>query len=577
MLPLFQTFQPHPEICCSRQQYDADLSVFKHSLGIPEEAFHVENHPDFKWKAYYRFDYPEIFRHIAKHPKEARGILQSLCMKDRFFLAYFVAGWESGSVTGNKPYIVNLCRELEDGEQTGTIDVHAREHGKSACITIAGTLERILNNPECTTAIFSFRKSSAEKFLESVKHMLESDFMKWLFPSICYENTNQTQWSVQNGIRVKRKNQAMKEHTVEAFGLMEGMPTGGHYDHRIYDDIETEDMSSSPDQMELCFRKLMMSRYLGRDGGTEQIIGTYYSHCGTIVKLRDLKDVNGDPLYNLRLKPGTDDGTIAGKPVFFSQGYLDSKKIDLPSFNTQILCNPTPTSEIKLKFERFVAVPRRSLPKGRIKLMIVDPAGDKSVQSGVGNDKWAHGCISVDPYFDDMGLSDIFIEDIIFGEMSIDEAQDAAVTMYIRNGRITMLGIERVSTDSAWKHIKNALEATKRYLELHTKGKFGGNMMLLSPAGRSKNYKIEANLSWPLNNGKIHYVDDLPDDAIAGIKSECDKFPFFHVDILDMLSYVYDILADPTLPFYFGPEDEEDEDARDELGDYGGRCATTGY
>jgi hypothetical protein len=575
MLPLFQSFQPHPQVCCSKEQYDADLLEFKRSHNIPDDAPHVENHPQFKWRSYYRYNYPEIFAHIAKNPKEAQGILRSICKTDRFFLAYFVANWESDKVSGNKPYIVSLCRELEEGPQDGTIDVHAREHGKSACITIAGTLQRILNNPECTTAIFSFRKSSAEKFLESIKHMLESDFMKWLFPDICYENTNQTQWSVQNGIRVKRVNQAMKEHTVEAFGLIEGMPTGGHYDHRIYDDIETEDMASSPDQMQLCFDKLMMSRYLGRDGGTEQVIGTYYSHFGTIVKLKEVKDIHGKPLYLLRLKPGTDDGTVTGKPVFFSQKYLDSKKVDMRTFNTQILCNPTPQSEIKLDFTRFRMIERKNLPKDRIKFVIIDPAGDKEVQSGSGNDSWAMLCCSVRPYIDELGNSDVYIEDGIVSELGLSAAIDAACNLYIRNGRIGILGIEKVANDTTYRHIQNALTARGRYLELRKSGRYGGNLMLLSPSGRSKNYRIETALAWPLNNSKLHYTDDLDIDIVARLKEECNKFPYFHVDMLDALAYVYDILADPTCAYNFGMEEDEDDWEEEDM--VTGRSDVTGY
>jgi hypothetical protein len=893
MLPLFQSFQPNPEVACSPAEFDP--------------AVH---------KAIYRYNYPEIFTHIAKNPKEAQGILRSLCKTDRFFLAYFVANWESDKVSGNKPYIVSLCRELEEGPQDGTIDVHAREHGKaidlhepvlttrgwkahgslevgdyvyspggkpvmvqalshvweddpcyqviletdsvvvnenhqwevwyksgrtvsgthkrlshesklvstrelfehhhkpdnrwsvsvnkpldmpyrnllvdpyvlgvwlgdgssqsprvtcgiddadeaasnlrdrgysvkktyhsnavtlslgngvknrpgnnlaadlktlgvyknkhvpsnyliasleqrllllqglmdtdgyvnprgtayfvninerisravfdlaaslgmrpsfqirnkivngapypvyqvtfqayksmppfrmarklerckdgsplprrqivdvipvksratsciqvegglylvgkslitthnSACITIAGTLQRILNNPECTTAIFSFRKSSAEKFLESIKHMLESDFMKWLFPDICYENTNQTQWSVQNGIRVKRVNQAMKEHTVEAFGLIEGMPTGGHYDHRIYDDIETEDMASSPDQMQLCFDKLMMSRYLGRDGGTEQVIGTYYSHFGTIVKLKEVKDIYGEPLYLLRLKPGTDDGTVTGKPVFFSQKYLDSKKVDMRTFNTQILCNPTPQSEIKLDFSRFNMIERKDLPKDRIKFVIIDPAGDKEVQSGSGNDSWAMLCCSVRPYIDELGNSDVYIEDGIVSELGLSAAIDAGCNLYIRNGRIGILGIEKVANDTTYRHIQNALTARGRYLELKKGGKYGGNLMLLSPSGRSKNYRIETALAWPLNNSKLHYTDDLDIDIVARLKEECNKFPYFHVDMLDALAYVYDILADPTCAYNFGMEEDEDDWEEEDMAT--GRSDVTGY
>jgi len=555
MADIFADFTPHPEVACTQAEFDP--------------AIH---------KAVYKHNYPQIFEEIAAGRLDQREAFHTLIKTDLFFIAYFIAGWEDKSMSGNKPFIVKQCQLIEDGPQTGTVDVWAREHGKSACITIAGTVQRVVNDPECTTAIFSFKKPAAEKFLDSIRKIFELPIMIWCFPDVLYEKpeSQAPSWSLQNGIRVKRKNTTRREHTVEAFGLVEGMPIGGHFDHRIYDDIETDDIAKNPEQMQLCFDKLMISRAIGREGGTERVIGTYYSHCGVLVKLENLKDIYGNKMYQLRVYPASYDGTENGKPVFFSQQYWDSKKIDRRTLNTQFLCNPTPVADVKLHFNRFKPIERRKLPKDRLKFMIVDPAGDKDVQAGIGNDKWAMGVLSVDLIHDELGLCNVYVEDLICRELSTSGAQDAACSMYMRNGRIVMLGVERVATDSAWKHIQNALEARGRYLELHKKGKFGGNLTLLSPAGRSKNLKIENNLAWPLNNAKLHLVDDLPDEYVEELQNECDKFPFFHVDILDMMSYLYDILADPALPLYFATEEEDEEDEGGEE-ERTGRSAVGGY
>lgn len=524
---MIASFQPHPEIAPSKSAFVSGVH-----------------------KTWYKHDYMRIFRDIQAKKLPDRDTFAQLIKTDLFFIVYFVAGWEDGKSSGNKPFIAEQCRMLDECEGTGTVDVWSREHGKSTCITIGMTVKRIVNNPECTTAIFSYKKPAAEKFLDSIRKILELPIMKWAFPKILYDNpsTQAPSWSLQGGIRVKRQNTTRREHTVEAFGLVEGMPTGGHFDHRIYDDVETDDMAQNPDQLQLCYDKLMMSRNLGREGGTEQIIGTYYSHCGVLVKLGEKKDIHGNQMYRVRIFPGTSDGTINGAPVFFSQAYLDSKKTD-HGFSTQILCNPTPQHDAKLKFESFLPVKRADLPSNRIKIVIIDPAGDKDVQSGNKNDRWAMLCLGVKPVMDDLGLSDVYLEDGIYGELGSAESQDAGCTIYMRNGRISMLGVERVGTDSAWLHIKNALAARGRYLELKKPGKFGGNLMLLSPAGRSKNKKIIDNLSWPLNNSKLHVVDDLDPDILAALKNECEKFPFFHVDLLDALAYLYDILADPEFVF----------------------------
>ena len=237
MADIFADFTPHPEVACTQAEFDP--------------AIH---------KAVYKHNYPQIFEEIAAGRLDQREAFHTLIKTDLFFIAYFIAGWEDKSMSGNKPFIVKQCQLIEDGPQTGTVDVWAREHGKSACITIAGTVQRVVNDPECTTAIFSFKKPAAEKFLDSIRKIFELPIMIWCFPDVLYEKpeSQAPSWSLQNGIRVKRKNTTRREHTVEAFGLVEGMPIGGHFDHRIYDDIETDDIAKNPEQMQLCFDKLMI-------------------------------------------------------------------------------------------------------------------------------------------------------------------------------------------------------------------------------------------------------------------------------------------------------------------------------
>lgn len=518
-------FQPHPDIAPCKSAF------------IP--GVH---------KTWYKFDYLRIFKDCQAGVIPTRDTFHKLIKEDLFFLVYFVAGWESDTgSTGNKPFVVERCRMVEEGPQTATVDIWAREHAKSTCITVGRTIQRILNDPECTTAIFSYKAGAAGAFLDSIRKLLELPIMQWAFPDICWKNTNDApSWSLQGGIRVQRKNTVRKEHTVQAFGLVEGMPTGGHWDHLIFDDVETDDMAQNPDQLELCFNKMQMAYNLGREGGTACVIGTFYSHCGVLTRLQEMKDIDGKPMYKVRIFPGTDDGTINGAPVFFSQEYLDGKKTR-PGFATQILCNPTPGSAVKLKFEMFKSVNRKDLPPNRIKFVIIDPAGDEDVIAKGKSDKWAMLTVSINPDKGDHGLSDVYIEDGIVDFFALNTAISAACSLYRRSGKVSLLAIERVGQSSHYSHVKKALEDDHGvYLGLKKTGVFGGNLLLLSPGNRNKNYRIESALSWPLINGKLHIVDDL--EFKEQIRTECEKFPFYHVDILDALAYLYDILADPTTP-----------------------------
>jgi hypothetical protein len=274
----------------------------------------------------------------------------------------------------------------------------------------------------------------------------------------------------------------------------------------------------------------------------------------------------------LRLITASDNGKKDGNPVLMNLESWEKEKTKT-HFNSQQLCNPTPDADIKLDFNLMHPIEPRFMPKNRLKFVIIDPAGDDSVTKGVKNDNWAMGCVSVEPSMDDLGTSAIYIEDIVYGKMSLSEAVDAAVSLYIRNGRITGIGVERVGTDSTYEHIRKGLLARGRHVKI--KSGRSGNLVLLSTGGKSKNRRIESALSWPLNNGKVFYSTAINDFTMAEIKDEFSKFPFYHVDIIDMISYIYAILDEMKFTFESIQEYDEDEFVSHET-QYG-RSKISGY
>lgn len=434
----------------------------------------------------------------------------------------------------------------------------------SFSMTQGQRVQRILQNPECCALILSYKKPAADKFVFSVMQTLEKPILINAFPDVLYEkpSTQSDSWSIQNGIIVKRQSTSRKEKTLEGAGLLEGMPTGGHWDDLDYDDVETLDTAASPDVTRDLIDAYEMSKNLGMPTGNtrKRVIGTFYSHYGLLCHLRDKKDINGNPLHKVRIIPATHDGTKNGRPVFLSQKALDELKTDSYSFNTQQLCNPTPQADVKLDFTALRPIDYQFLPKNRLKFVIIDPAGDDSVTKGNNNDSWAIGCLSVEPVLDDLGMSRVFIEDIDYGRMTLEQAIDSGVSMHLRNGRIIGTGIERVGTDTTYDHIIRGLQAKRRRAVIKRTERDNGNVVLLTPDGKKKEHRIESSLAWPWNNGMIYYVSHLPDETLRAIKEECDKFPFFHVDLLDMISYIYKMLEKMKFNFYLQADEDSEED-----------------
>jgi hypothetical protein len=549
-------FKPHPEIALSRSEFDPS-----------------------KHRAIYRYNYDQIFDDIAAGRLPDIPTYRQLSLTDLFFITYFIME----NPLYNSPFGVNACNMVQDNDPFNGYDVEiwARGHLKSFTMTQGQRVQRILQNPECCALCLSYKKPASDKFVQSVMQTLEKPILIETFPEILYDKptTQAISWSIQGGIIVKRKSTSRKEKTFEGAGLVEGMPTGGHWNDIDNDDVETLDTSKSPEVTRAVIDAYEMSKNLGMPDGTtrRRTIGTFYSHFGLLSHLIAKKTFDGNPMHKVRIIPATHDGTKNGTPIFLSQKELDSLKSERHSFNTQQLCNPTPDAEQKIDFTCLRPIEYEFLPKNRLKFILVDPAGDQSILRGSRTDNWAIGCLSVEPHMDELGLSRIFIEDIEYGKMSLDSAIDTVVSVHLRNGKIVGTGIERVGTDSTYDHVIKGLRAKRRRAELKRSERDGGNIVLLSTDQKKKATRIETSLAWPWNNGMIYYVSHLRKDVLEEIREECNKFPFFHVDLLDMISYIYQVLEKMRFSFMLQVAEDEDMDDEETYVPQTGRSSIGGY
>lgn len=248
----------------------------------------------------------------------------------------------------DKPFVENnwwfaRCREVQ-ASPDGHLDLWAREHGKSTIITVALTIQDILNDPEVTIGIFSHTKAIAKSFLRLIKAEFETNvLLKDMFSHILFEypESESPKWSEDVGIIVRRKTN-QNEATIEAHGLVEGMPTGKHFQKRIYDDVLTPESVKTPDQMHKVTEALDMSQNLGRVGGVFRMIGTRY--------------LQGDPyevyikrgVVKPRIYPATDSGRVDGNPVYFSEEEWDKRVRESSAsvIASQMLQNPLASSSV---------------------------------------------------------------------------------------------------------------------------------------------------------------------------------------------------------------------------------------
>jgi hypothetical protein len=266
----------------------------------------------------------------TKHGLEA---VRWLCKHDRYYLLVRVLG----RTDALHPWLYKRCREVE-AETDDYLDLWAREHYKSTIITFAGSIQEIIRDPEITIGIFSHTKGVAKKFWFQIKSELEQNKkLHQIFPEIFYANPEREspRWSEDKGLCVKRKSNP-KEATLEAWGLVDGQPTGAHYRLRIYDDVVTRESVSTPDQINKTTSAWELSDNLGMQGGRRWHIGTRY-HFGDTYGLMLERGA-----LKMRIYPATDNGQPEGNPVLLSRDEWEKKKVTQgpATIACQMLQNP---------------------------------------------------------------------------------------------------------------------------------------------------------------------------------------------------------------------------------------------
>ena len=488
----------------------------------------------------YGHDFCRYLADAQKVGMTNEAALAEMFKANLWFLVYF--GMRVS--IANNPWWVDRCREIQNGPRSHTLDLWAREHGKSTLITVAKTIQDVLINPEERVGIFSFSRPAALSFLRSIKSIFEnSSLLKACFPNILYADprSEADKWSETDGLIVKRKG-FYKEATVEAWGLVEGSPVGKHYSLRVYDDIEVPDLVNSPDMMAKLKDAFDMSQNLGTIDGSHRVIGTTYHHEGLLNTLRHKATQDQKLIYTTRVRAATVDGSPSGASAYLPEERLAELRINRQMFYSQQLLDPTPQGTEKLDASMLVEVSPAELPKNLFKFMTVDPAGERRSDNRQG-DSWAMIVCGVEPFRDDVGASRVFVLDMMVEPMTEAEALDNVVRMYLRNGMIRQLGIEKVGISTAEIHIAKHLHAKGKALSVDN-----GGLVVLRPAGRNKKQRIEAALQWPLLHGKLHLCTSVPAAYRERLKLEMQKFPFWHDDALDALAYQYDLFRD----FRFG-------------------------
>lgn len=459
--------------------------------------------------------------------KQASALLGA---NDLFYLLVYVL--DRGDVDCD--WLFDRCREVQLAPN-GHIDLWAREHRKSTINTYALTLQDIINDVELRIGLFSLTKGEAKKFGRLIKGSCENNpKLHELWPDVFWQNPeNETRraglsWSLDAGLHFKRKG-VYAEATIEFWGL-DAMPTGRHFQIRIYDDVITERDCTNPEMIKKAMDGWRLSENLGSDQpikhykeiDIQRIIGTRYhtnDPYGQILR---------EKTATLRLYPGTDNGKPDGKSVYFSSELMAKKrrKMGPHVFASQILQDPHADEVQGFSLSWVIHWTGREW-NNLNRYLICDPAGEKKKE----NDYTVMLVIGLN---EDQNY---YLIDGVRDRMNLTQRTE---TLFRLQRQYTPLrtGYEKYGKDSDIEHIEYVMERENYRFNITP---LGGNM--------PKNDRIRK-LIPPWESGRIYlpltcpFIDYERKQRDLTQELKDDELPTFpvgsHEDILDCFARILD-------------------------------------
>jgi phage terminase large subunit-like protein len=455
--------------------------------------------------------------------------MRQLCRTDLYFLLRHALNRKDVE----HQWLFDRCNEVE-ADPDGYLDLWSREHYKSAIITFAKTIQDILashgNDPlpvwkgrEVTVGIFSHSSGIAKRFLRQIKFEFESNakLREW-FPDVLWDNAKREapKWSEDDGIIVKRKSNPA-EATVEAWGVVDGQPIGKHFFILVYDDVVTQDSTTTPDMLHKTSEMLSLSYALGAEGGRRRFIGTRYHANDAYKTVMD----RGTAKQRIHLL--TADGTADGPPTLRSKEWVEGKRRDMGPylFACQMLQNPQAdeTQGFKVDWIQYHDGIQRM---GLNVYLLFDPAGAKNKRSDY-TSAWAVG----------LGPDrNIYVLDIVRDRLNLTQRAALVMAWHRKWKPMAEGGVryEKIGMQADIEYIREIQSQQNYRFEIT---EVGGQIPKNDRIKRLIPYHEQKRVYYPRTLHKTNYEGKLEDLIQVFIEQEYKPFPVcIHDDMFDGLA-----------------------------------------
>lgn len=444
-----------------------------------------------------------------------------------------------------RPWLKARCEEVQ-ADRDNRLDLWAREHYKSTIITFGLTIMEILGSHgddplpeyggrELCFGIFSHSRPIAKGFLRQIKREFEANKrLRALFPDVVWQDPSQApKWSENEGIVVRRKSNP-KESTVEAWGVVDGQPTGLHFSRMVYDDLVTRESVSNPEMIAKTTDALSLSYNLGTDGGTKRFIGTRYHFNDTY------REIIARGTATARVYPATVDGSVGGEPVLLDEKTLAQKRRDMGpyTFACQMLQNPK-ADEMQGFRDDWLRYYDRADADKLNRYILIDPASGKKKDNDY-TSGWVIGLGADQNYY---------VLDIVRDRLNL--TQRAALLMdWHRKWRPLEVRYERYGMQADIEHIRSEQQHLNYRFDIT---EVAGQTAKPDRIKRMVPLFEQGRIYLPRTLHRVNYEGQTDDLVSVFIEQEYRSFPVsLHDDMLDGLARI----AEPDLPLQWPANDD---------------------
>lgn len=184
-------------------------------------------------------DLPFVDESVARQPLELREDLAALGRRDLYFFAKGVMGYKDMTERCHGP----LAAFADQNESQFKMMLIPRDHFKTSLITIAGSMQRVVKDPESRQLIANESATNAERFLRSIRQHAESNkIFRALYPEVIPKDVRKVRWN-DSELDFVREGK-YPEPSIDCIG-MTGASTSRHYTHITVDDPISEEAVKS--------------------------------------------------------------------------------------------------------------------------------------------------------------------------------------------------------------------------------------------------------------------------------------------------------------------------------------------